>query len=157
MCEWPVRHSVERSIFIPVKHRRWYVKRVEAFISAYHGRKIKRLTAADMGRYVATTSRRNRLSGPQFFQCNEATRILHCGLWVTPVWRESDDHRMAPGVARRATATLCLDHAVLLSVVRRAGRLWPRAAHSSRMTIRSDHPAHGRRSAKVLTRCLVRE
>jgi hypothetical protein len=32
----------------PVKQRRWYVKRVEAFIKAQNGHEIKRLSSADL-------------------------------------------------------------------------------------------------------------
>ena len=75
---------------IPEKQRRWYVKRVEEFISAHRGRKIKRLTGTEIGHYFETIGRRKRLSGWQFTQHIDAIQILYCRLLVTPVCRELD-------------------------------------------------------------------
>jgi len=60
---------------IPEKQRRWYVKRVEEFIKAQNGRKIKGLLAADITQYFETIGRQNRLAGWQFHQCIDAIRI----------------------------------------------------------------------------------
>jgi len=42
---------------IPEEHRRWYVRRLEAFIEAQKGHKIKSLSGADIDRYLETIGR----------------------------------------------------------------------------------------------------
>ena len=61
---------------VPDNHRRWYVKRVEEFINAQRGHKIKALSGAEVSGYLETLGRQNRLSGWQFSQCIDAIRIL---------------------------------------------------------------------------------
>ena len=73
---------------IAEKHHRWYVKRVEAFIKAHNGRKIKALTAADINRYFDVIGRQSWLQGWQFAQCIDAIRILYCESFALPVGRE---------------------------------------------------------------------
>lgn len=98
---------------VPEKQRRWYVKRIEEFIRAQNGRKIKGLSTDDITRYLETIGRENRLSGWQFRQCIDAIRILYCQLLNTPVcqgidwsyWEDSarqlgEDH---PTTARQFT------------------------------------------------------
>jgi hypothetical protein len=51
------------------KQRRWYVKRVEAFIKAQKGRRIKTLSGDEIGGYFEATGRQKRLTGWQFRQC----------------------------------------------------------------------------------------
>ena len=75
---------------IAVKHRRWYVKRLEAFIKAHKGRKIKSLGATDIERYLDMLGRQGRLQGWQFAQCVDAIRILYCELFALPVGRMVD-------------------------------------------------------------------
>ncbi len=77
---------------IPEKQRRWYVKRVEAFIKAQNGRKIKSLSGNDIVCYFEEIGRQNRLSGWQFRQCIDAIRILFYDLLATPAGREVDWH-----------------------------------------------------------------
>lgn len=67
-----------RKASVPEKARRWYVKRVEEFIKAQNGRKIKTLTGPDLAQYFEMIGRENRLSGWQFRQCIDAIRILFC-------------------------------------------------------------------------------
>jgi hypothetical protein len=50
---------------IPEKYRRWYVKRIEEFIRAHNGHKIKGLSGADIARYFDVIGRENRLAGWQ--------------------------------------------------------------------------------------------
>ena len=57
---------------IPEKQRRWYVKRVETFIKAQNGRRIKTLSGADIAGYFEAIGRQNRLPGWQFRQCIDA-------------------------------------------------------------------------------------
>ncbi len=52
------------------------MKRVEAFIKAQNGLKIKTLSGDDIARYIETTGRQNRLPGWQFRQCIDAIRIF---------------------------------------------------------------------------------
>ena len=73
---------------IPEKQRRWYVKRVEEFIKAQNGLKIKTLSGNDIAHYFETIGRQNRLSGWQFHQCIDAIRILYCDLLSTCVCQE---------------------------------------------------------------------
>ena len=61
---------------IPKKQRRWYVKRVEDFIAAQEGHRIKDPTSSDLTHYFEMLGRQNRLSGWQFAQCIDAIRIL---------------------------------------------------------------------------------
>ena len=68
---------------IPKRRRRWYVKRVEEFIAAQKGHKIKDLTSSDLTRYFEMLGRQNRLSGWQFAQYIDAIRILYCKLLAT--------------------------------------------------------------------------
>ncbi len=75
---------------IPEKQRRWYVKRVEEFINAQNGQKIKNLTANDVSHYFEMLGRRNRLTGWQFAQAIDAIRILYCKLLATPVCQRLD-------------------------------------------------------------------
>ena len=75
---------------LPEKQRRWYVKRVEDFIKAQNGRKIKVLAGDDITAYFEEIGRNNRLSGWQFRQCIDAIRILYCDLLVTPAGRTVD-------------------------------------------------------------------
>jgi len=75
---------------IPEKQRRWYVKRVEAFIKAQNGLKIKTLSGDDITRYFEMIGRKNRLSSWQFRQCIDAIRILYCDLLAIPAAREVD-------------------------------------------------------------------
>ena len=63
---------------IPEKQRRWYVKRIEEFIKAQNGHKIKSLSGPDITQYFETIGRQRRLSGWQFHQCVDAIRILYC-------------------------------------------------------------------------------
>ncbi len=82
---------------VPEKQRRWYVRRVEAFIKAHSGRKIKSLNSQEVNGYLEMLGRQNRLLGWQFAQCIDAIRILYCDLLSTPVcqtvdwdyWRDS--------------------------------------------------------------------
>lgn len=69
---------------IPEKQQRWYVKRVEEFIKAQNGTKIKSLSSPDIELYFETIGRQNRLSGWQFYQCIDAIRILYCDLFRSP-------------------------------------------------------------------------
>ncbi len=79
-----------RKASIPEKQRRWYVKRVEAFIKAQNGLKIKTLSGDDIARYFETIGRQNRLPCWQFRQSIDAIRILYCDLLATPAAREVD-------------------------------------------------------------------
>ena len=72
------------------KQRRWYVKRVEEFIKAQNGVKIKSLSSADIELYFETIGRQNRLSGWQFYQCIAAIRILYCDLLASPACQKID-------------------------------------------------------------------
>jgi integron integrase len=75
---------------VPEKHRRWYVKRVEEFIKAHEGRKIKSLSGSDIQRYFALIGRQDRMAGWQFRQCVDAIRILYCEALATAACREVD-------------------------------------------------------------------
>jgi len=75
---------------IPGKQRRWYVKRIEAFIKAHSGRRIRSLTGPEVTEYLETIGRQNRLPGWQFGQCIDAIRILYCELLATPVCQTVD-------------------------------------------------------------------
>jgi integron integrase len=77
---------------IPEKKRRWYVKRIEDFIKAQNGQKIKGLTGADIAQYFEVIGRQNRLSGWQFHQCIDAIRILYCDLLKTRVCQDMNWH-----------------------------------------------------------------
>lgn len=72
---------------VPEQQRRWQVKRVEDFIKAQNGRKIKTLSGAVIAGYLETIGRENRLSGWPFRQCVDAIRILYCAypLGQTPL------------------------------------------------------------------------
>ena len=61
---------------VPEKQRRWYVRRVEEFIKAQNGRKIKSLQPNDIERYLDGIGRQARLEGWQFRQCVHALQIL---------------------------------------------------------------------------------
>ena len=54
------------------------MKRVEEFIKAQNGHKIKSLSGRDITQYFETIGRQGRLSGWQFHQCVDAIRILYC-------------------------------------------------------------------------------
>ncbi len=99
---------------IPEKHKRWYVRRVEDFIKAHNGHKIKRLSAQDINSYFEVIGRETRLSGWQFRQCVDAIRILYCELldgdlcstvdwehWKYSAQQLDDDH---PTTARQLSA-----------------------------------------------------
>jgi len=73
---------------IPEKQRRWCVKRVEAFIKAQNGQKIKGLSSTDIDRYFEVIGRNNRLMGWQYQQCITAIRILYCDLLKTQVCQD---------------------------------------------------------------------
>lgn len=75
---------------IPEKQRRWYVKRIEEFIKAHSGQKIKSLSPESIHQYLNVLSRQKRLSGWQFAQCIDAIRILYCFLLSTPTARKVD-------------------------------------------------------------------
>ena len=62
---------------IPEKQRSWYDKRLEKFIKARNGRKIKDLSAAETHQYFDMKGRNNRLAGWQFLQYIDAIRILY--------------------------------------------------------------------------------
>ncbi len=72
--------------------RPWYVKRLEEFIKAQNGRKIKSLSARDITQYFETIGRKNRLSGWQFYQCIDAIQILYCNLLISKSCQEVDWH-----------------------------------------------------------------
>ncbi len=72
------------------KARRWYVKRVELFIHAQNGRKIKSLSGHDISRYFEDLGRENRLPGWQFYQCIDAIRILYCNHLKLAVCQDVD-------------------------------------------------------------------
>ena len=73
---------------VPERQRRWYVKRVEEFIRAQQGRKIKSLSGTEVAEYFTRLGRENRLTGWQFRQCVDAIRILYCELVASPVCRQ---------------------------------------------------------------------
>jgi len=75
---------------IPEKQRRWYVKRIEAFIKTHSGRKIKSITDKEVSGYLEMPGRQNRLSGWQFAQCIDAIRILYCEFLSTPACQGVD-------------------------------------------------------------------
>jgi hypothetical protein len=52
---------------IPEKQRRWYVKRIEEFIKAHNGHKIKALSGSYIARYFDMIGRQNRLAGMSVF------------------------------------------------------------------------------------------
>jgi len=94
---------------VPERPRRWYVKRVEDFIRAQQGRKIKALSGAEVTEYLARIGLENRLAGWQFRQCVDAIRILYCELLASPVcqqvawvyWHEGAIHFvLVPAVGR---------------------------------------------------------
>ena len=53
-------------------------RRIEIFIKAQNGNKIKSLSAADITRYFEAPGRQNRLEGWQFAQHINAIQILYC-------------------------------------------------------------------------------
>ena len=61
---------------IPKRQRRWYVRRVEEFIKAQAGRKIKTLPGSEVRGYINMICRKHRLVAWQFRQRIEAIRIL---------------------------------------------------------------------------------
>ncbi len=61
---------------IPEKQRLWYVKRVEDFIRAQNGRKIKSISVDAITQNFEGIGRQNHLPGWQFGQCVDAIRIL---------------------------------------------------------------------------------
>ena len=73
---------------VPERHRRWYVKRVEEFIRAQQGRKIKSLSGTEVAEYLAGIGRESGLAGWQFRQCVDAIRILYCELLASPACRQ---------------------------------------------------------------------
>jgi len=75
---------------IPEKQRLWYVKRIEEFIKAQDGQKIKSLSGQDITQYFETIGRKNHLLGWQFLQCIDAIRILYCDLFASRVGQEVD-------------------------------------------------------------------
>ena len=75
---------------VPETQRRWYVRRVEEFIKAQNGRKIKGLSGADIHQYFEMIGRQNRLEGWQFHQCIAAIRILYNDLLKSPASQEVD-------------------------------------------------------------------
>jgi integron integrase len=75
---------------IPHQQRRWYVKRVEDFIKAQKGHRIKSLSGSEIASYLEAIGRENRLAGWQFRQCVDAIRILYCDLLLTPTAQEVD-------------------------------------------------------------------
>lgn len=77
---------------IPEKQRRWYVKRIEEFIKAQNGQRIKGLSDADINQYFEMIGRQNRLAGWQFHQCIDAIRILYCDLLKTHVCQNINWH-----------------------------------------------------------------
>lgn len=77
---------------LPEKKRRWYVKRVEEFIKAQKGQKIKGLSGTDIAQYFEMIGRQNRLAGWQFSQCIDAIRILYCDLLKTHVCQQLNWH-----------------------------------------------------------------
>ncbi|MEW8328175.1 MAG: integron integrase [Candidatus Thiodiazotropha sp.] len=77
---------------IPEKQRRWYVKRLEDFIKAQNGHKIKALSVLNIHNYLEMIGRQKQLSGWQFHQCIDAIRILYCDLLQTPQCQEVDWH-----------------------------------------------------------------
>jgi hypothetical protein len=77
---------------IPQKKRHWYVKRIEEFIKAQSGRKIKSLSGSELNQYFEIIGRQNRLAGWQFFQCIDAIRILYCDLLMSPACQEVNWH-----------------------------------------------------------------
>lgn len=75
---------------VPEGQRHWYVRRVEEFIKAHNGRRIKALSGADIAQYFEAIDRRSRLSGWQFRQCIDAIRILCCDLLTSNAGRDMD-------------------------------------------------------------------
>jgi hypothetical protein len=75
---------------VPERQRRWYVKRIEEFIKAHEGRKVKSLSGSDIQRYFELIGRQDRLAGWQFRQCVDAIRILYCEALATAACREVD-------------------------------------------------------------------
>jgi len=86
---------------VPEKQMRWYARRVEEFIKAQNGRKIKALSAANVGRYFEMIGREKRLSGWQFRQCIDAIRIS--GRWLLSThggWDKKVGIKSCPRVPR---------------------------------------------------------
>ena len=81
---------------IPDNQKRWYVIRLEAFIKAHKGHKIKSLCSADIENYFNLIGRQNHLKSWQFYQCIDAIRILYCQLLMTPVCQRGhkDSHNL---------------------------------------------------------------
>jgi integron integrase len=75
---------------IPERRRRWYVKRIEHFIKAQNGRKIKHLTAADIHAHFEALGRMSHLQGWQFAQCIHAIQILYCRLLSSSICQQVD-------------------------------------------------------------------
>ena len=75
---------------VPEKQRRWYVRRVEEFIKAQNGRKIKSLQPNDIERYLDGIGRQARLEGWQFRQCVHALQILLSDFLSLPMAAQVD-------------------------------------------------------------------
>lgn len=79
-----------RNASVSERQQRWYVKRVETFIKAQKGRRIKSLSSAEISAYLESIGRENRLKGWQYRQLVDALRILYCDLLSTPAGQEVD-------------------------------------------------------------------
>ncbi len=94
---------------IPEKQRRWYVKRVEDFIKAQNGHKIKSISVDAITQYFEAIGRQNHLAGWQFRQCVDAIRILYSDLLTSPIcgevnWRYWKDSARQQDVDHSTTA-----------------------------------------------------
>ncbi len=121
---------------VPVRQRRWYVKRVEAFINAQNGQRIKSLGAADIDRYLDRLARDGHLQGWQFRQCVDALRILYCDLLQGPLCGAVDWgfwHASAQGLEERKTgASQCTTASPGMKPSVRTGK-------STLQRVRADH------------------
>ena len=75
---------------VPEPSRKWYVRRVEAFINAHAGRKLATLAAQDVRDYLDVIGRNERTEDWQFKQSVDALRILFVEL-VRSSWVEGFD------------------------------------------------------------------
>jgi len=82
---WGKYLSKTVSYKVPEPSRKWYVRRVEAFINAHAGHKLATLAAQDMRDDLDVIGRNERMEDWQFKQSVDALRILFVE-WVRSSW-----------------------------------------------------------------------
>ena len=100
---WDRFIDLARQADVPERALRWYVRRVEEYIQAHPGKRLRAHGPSDVKEYLLQAGRSGNLHGWQFGQLVHALQLLFTGL-VRTEWTDTFDWRYWLDSARELEA-----------------------------------------------------